>query len=290
MRHRSGLGLLERLEHRGRQPGMLLRQRPAHADQMHDRENLGALVVVLRSRHRIAEQPADVLRRNRGRPRRDKAVDITLGEQFRDRLALRRTVHPHTLGQLDGDLLRPAGMLDAAADPVHVLWLDAEVVLQDGARPDVSGELVLRHADLLALQILRLLDAVGAHIDRGVAEHPRHKRRHANVRTVFRRGLHREARQRALADVEVLVAERAEEDFLRIELHENRIDAVDLHRAVDQRAIAVIVADCDGQVELGQVISSRTLTIDSPARRPVSNGQRAAMRRRWRPYRCWRHR
>src|SRR5262249_7846951 len=65
------------------------------------------------------------------------------------------------------------------------------------------------------------------------------------------RGLHCEARQRALADVEILVAEGPEKDFFRVEPHEHRIDTVDLHRAVDQRPVAVVVADRDGQIELG---------------------------------------
>ena len=76
------------------------------------------------------------------------------------------------------------GMLDAAADPVDVRGLDAEVVLEDGARPDIGRELIFRHADFLALQILRLFDAVGAHIHRGVTEHARHEGRHADIRTV----------------------------------------------------------------------------------------------------------
>ena len=40
--------------------------------------------------------------------------------------------------------------------------LDAEIVFEDRARPDIGGELVFRQADLLALEVVRLLDAVGA--------------------------------------------------------------------------------------------------------------------------------
>ena len=47
------------------------------------------------------------------------------------------------------------------------------------------------------------------------------------------------------------MAESAEENFLRIERHEDRIDAVDLHEPVAQRAGAVIVADGDGEIEFG---------------------------------------
>jgi hypothetical protein len=39
--------------------------------------------------------------------------------------------------------------------------------------------------------------------------------------------------------------EGAEENLLRIQQHELRIDAVDLHQAIDQRTHPVIVADRD---------------------------------------------
>jgi hypothetical protein len=39
--------------------------------------------------------------------------------------------------------------------------------------PAGSDASKLGHADLLALEVLRILDAVGAHPDRGVAEHAR---------------------------------------------------------------------------------------------------------------------
>ena len=134
---------------------------------------------------------------------------------------------------------------------MDVRRLDAVVVLQDGARPDVRGELILGDADLAAFQVRGLLDAVGAHIDRGVSERARHEGRHAHIGEIALRGLHRRARQRQLADVELGMAERAEEDLLRLERHEHRIDAVDLHRAVGERARAVVIAHRDRQIELG---------------------------------------
>ena len=56
------------------------------------------------------------------------------------------------------------------------------------------------------------------------------------------------------------MAERAEEDLLRIERHEHRIDAVDLHGAVGERAGAVVVAHRDGETEPGHMESMRTQT------------------------------
>ena len=91
---------------------MLLDQRAAHADDVHDRENAGALEIVLAGRDRIGKQPADiriVLARQRGTRGAMKRVDLAAREQLRDGLALRRVDHLHVRRQLDGDLLRPAG-------------------------------------------------------------------------------------------------------------------------------------------------------------------------------------
>jgi hypothetical protein len=116
----------------------------------------GALVVVLRGRRRIAKQPADIrIVHNRRRPRRHEAVDAPSASSS-EMVLPSGALSSARRRQLDGDLLRPPGMLDAAADPVHVRRLDAEIVFQDGARPDIRGELIFRQADLLALQVLRL--------------------------------------------------------------------------------------------------------------------------------------
>ena len=143
------------------------------------------------------------------------------------------------------------GMLDAAADPVDVGALDAVIVFQERARPDIGGELIFGHADLAALEVFGLFHPVGADIDRGVAEGARHEGRHRDIGTIALRRLHRVARHRQFADVELGGAEGAEENLLRHELHVDRIDAVDLHRAVEQRAVAVVVADGDREIELG---------------------------------------
>jgi hypothetical protein len=134
---------------------------------------------------------------------------------------------------------------------VDVRRRHAKIVLEDHPRPHVGGELILGHADLLALEVLRLLDAVGAYIDRGVAERLRHEGGDADIGTVAERGLDGEARQRQLADVEIGRAEGAEEYLLRRQRHEHGIDAVDANGPVDQRTVAVIVADRDGQIEIG---------------------------------------
>ncbi|MNT47133.1 hypothetical protein D3C72_1838250 [compost metagenome] len=129
--------------------------------------------------------------------------------------------------------------------------MDAKVVLQDRARPHDRGELVLRNADAAALHVLGTPDTILAHVDGGVAERPREKDGHCDVRTVAARMLDQVARERQLADIEVLAAHGAEEHFLRVERHVDGIDAVDLDAAIEQRAGTVIVAHGDGEAEFG---------------------------------------
>jgi hypothetical protein len=116
--------------------------------------------------------------------------------------------------------------------------------------------LVFRHADAFAHEILRFLDPVGADIDRGMAEAARHERRYPDIGARAERGLQREARQRQLANVEILRAEGAEEYLLRAQLHEHGIDAVDGYGSVDQGPVTVVVADGDRKVQLGHAASS----------------------------------
>jgi hypothetical protein len=50
-----------------------------------------------------------------------------------------------------------------------------------------------------------------------------------------------------LPNVEILRPQRAKEDLLGRQRHEDGVDAVDLHAAVDQRAVTVVIADGDRQ-------------------------------------------
>src|SRR5437868_13845025 len=52
------------------------------------------------------------------------------------------------------------------------------------------------------------------------------------------------------------MAERAEEDLLGIERHEDRIRPVNLHSAVGERTGAVVVAHRDGKIQFGHEFTS----------------------------------
>src|SRR5689334_3092246 len=106
-------------------------------------------------------------------------------------------------------------MLDASAHPEDIGRSHAVVILEDDACPHAGRELIFRQPDAPALEIGRRLDAVAAHVDRVVTERPRHECRYPYVRTIALGDLHREARHRQFADVEIHVAEGTEENFLR---------------------------------------------------------------------------
>src|ERR1700745_2545681 len=102
---------------------MLVNQRTANPDQMHDRENPGSPVPVLRGRHRITEQPAHIRMAaldERGWARRDEAVDLAGVEQAGNGCSIGRIVEAYAGRQLHGDFLRTTRLLDAAADPMDV--------------------------------------------------------------------------------------------------------------------------------------------------------------------------
>ncbi len=172
-------------------------------------------------------------------------------EQGGNRHAFRRVVEAHAGGQLDGEFFRPARLRDAAADPVDVGGRHPVIVIEEGARPDIGRELIFRHADFLALEVRRLLDAIGADIDRVMAEGAGDEGRHRDVGTVTLRHLDRIARERQFADVEFGGAEGAKENLLRDQRHIDRVDAVDGDAAVDQRPGPVVLADGDREIEFG---------------------------------------
>ena len=137
------LRLREGLEHRRRQPGMLLDQLAADADDVHDRKNAGALEIVAAGRDRIGKQPADmgiVLASKTRRARRDEAVDIASLQELGDGRAGRRILHVHARRQFDGDLLRPPGMLDASRTQI----------MSDGFTPWSSCRMMRAHTQAVS--------------------------------------------------------------------------------------------------------------------------------------------
>ena len=153
------------------------------------------------------------------------------------------------VGQRQLDLFRAPRMGNAAAHPGDIGWRHAMVVLQDRAHPHIGGQLVFGQADAAAAQVFRLLDAVGADVDGGVAERARQEYRYADVGQLAVGSLDGGTGERQFADVEFFAAKRAEENFFRRQRHEDRIDPIDLDGAIDQGTATVVIADGHGELQ-----------------------------------------
>ena len=74
-----------------------------------------------------------------------------------------------------------ARLLDGALDPVNLVDVDAEVILQMATNPHGSRLRIEPDADLLAFEILRRADArIPVDEDEAMAKGPRGKHRHAD--------------------------------------------------------------------------------------------------------------
>src|SRR5882672_5977122 len=110
---------------------------------------------------------------------------------------------------------------------MHVLSLDAEVMLQEPAHEAEAGRAPLRGADAFALEVLRRLDAgAGPNVDAGVAEDFRERDRHRHERAAAACLERRVGGERKLRELELLVVEHALEALARAEHLNVEIDAL----------------------------------------------------------------
>ena len=259
--HRERLGLQERLVDARCQPGILLDQRLPDADEMHDREQAGLLVVGLLGLARIGEQSRNMrlaVEERRRRARREQRVELAVAQHLDQRLPGLERLEVEAGDVLERRTLAAAGLLLPAVAPMDLVRLHAVLVLHHPAHPDHRGDLIFRQADALAAQVCRRADAgAGADIDAGVAEDARHEGRDADVRR--RTGRHRAqvARERDLGDVELLELEGAVEDLLRVERQIGDRAAVHLDATVPDRGGAVVIAACDRDWHLDHAIFPR---------------------------------
>src|SRR2546425_4853282 len=233
---------------------MLFRQRAAHADDVHDREHLRAPEIILLYRAEIGKQSRYVRRaaqKTGRRARADHAVELAGLEHRGQRLFLRYRLEVYFRRQLERGALFAAGILDAAAAPVHIAHVHAVLVVQDAADPDVRGDLVFGQAERLAFQVLRAPDAaIGADVDARVPEQTGNIGGDRDIVGFAARDLQRVAGERKLADVELAGLERAMEGFFRLDRGGDHVAGGDAHAPVEQGARAVVVAarQADGEL------------------------------------------
>ena len=189
----------------------------------------------------------------RRRPARgEQRVELAVAQHVDQRLVRLERLEVEARDRLERRALVPARLLLAAVAPVDLGRLHAVFVLQHAAHPDHRRDLVFGQADALAAQVLRLVDAgVGAHIDAGMPEQPRHEGRDADVLRRARRHGADVARERHLGDVEFLELEQPVEDLLRVERQVVDVAALDLHAAVDDRLGAIVIAAGDRYRQFG---------------------------------------
>ncbi len=152
----DGLGLTERLVDRCGQPWILLDQGLADADQMHDREHAGALVVVHLDLPIVREQKADIgcaIHEGRYLACAEHCVELAVDQHLVERLARCNRLQVDAVAKLQRRALVAARLLLAAGAPMDIGRLYAVVFLEDAAHPDIGGLLIFRQADELALQI-----------------------------------------------------------------------------------------------------------------------------------------
>ena len=164
-------------------------------------------------------------------------------QHARQRLVVGNLPQVDSRPQVDGRALAAPRFLDAAPAPADLLGTDAMLVLQDAPDPDIGRDLVLRHADDPAAQVLGRGNApVGPHIDARLAEHARDERRYGDIVVVAPRRRHHVAAHRDLGHVELAIAEGAVERFFRFEGDGGDLAALDGRPPIEQGAGTVIAA------------------------------------------------
>src|SRR5438067_9470308 len=181
----------------------------------------------------------------------DDGVNLAGDDHAAEILLRRHLADGHAARRLEADRAAMAVARHALHPPLHVARRHAEFMLQGPARPERRGLLVLRHADALALEIGRLVDAcIAPHDDLGMKHFARGEDRDADPALVARGHRHHQRRHRHLGDVEVAELELAPEELRGKHLARHELDAVGLHVAVEDRPRAGICRNANAELQL----------------------------------------
>src|SRR2546422_469920 len=183
-------------------------------------------------------------------------VELAVCDHLRERLLRTDAPHLEFRRQIERDLFFAAGLFLASGPVLAARGVDAVLVLQDSANPYGRGHLVLRHADSLACELLRLADAaLRGDENARVPEKARWKNGDGDEGGVLTHERHAIRGQRHLRRVELAVAQHPEKRLLDEEFVIDEVDALRVHAAVGERASAVVVPAGEGELESGHGIS-----------------------------------
>ncbi len=146
---------------------------------------------------------------------------------------------------------RERDVLAAVDQPGDRAVVEAVMLLQDAAHPDIGGRLEIGAADDLAVEVLRFLDAgLGVDEDEAVAEAAMQEDGNGGERLALVAD-HVIGADVLLADVELVLAAHAPVPLARAHLgEEDQLETFGLDRAFDQRLHDIVVAGGDRQPEL----------------------------------------
>ncbi len=233
-----------------RNPGIGVDDVLLHRDDVHDRPDLGAGVVLLVHLQKVGKQPMDVgmaLQEAVRRPGDDGAVDLAGGEQLAEGLV-------GDAGDLDAgwqvelDLLDAAGLVGAGLIPVHLRQLDADLVVEPAAHVDRRCVGPFRRTDALAPEVVDGLDAaVPVYVERREAKHARAGDGQADDVGIVARYLGGELGEGKLAHVPFAIEGEAGEYLVMAEGEPGVVDALRLDGTEAEVAKMVVVSGCDGE-------------------------------------------
>src|SRR5712691_8891273 len=224
---------------------VLLVELAANDDEVHDREDAGAPVVLLLDFPEIREQALNVRvapdRRREARP--GDRVDRPRLEQLVERSSAVVDLKRHFLEKRQGGgLAVSTRFIDRSLDPAYRGKIDAVFVLKMPANPDRRGHRIQWHPDPPALEVLGRPDpGLAVDGDEAVPERARGKNRERHERTVARRLAADEFRARHFGGVEFELAPHAVENFTRrVDGDEIQIDSLRPYLARVKRQHAVV--------------------------------------------------
>ena len=164
---------------------MLVVEVAADHHQVHDRENLGALVVFHLGRAIVRIEPHDIgiVAERLRRIGADDRLQLARLQQLAQRLAgLVGDDRGLARGRQHGRIAVALRAVDGALDPLGVGEIDAVLVAEQAADEHRRRHGVERHADPLAGDVLRVLDELPVDEDEAVTEHARGEHRDGDER------------------------------------------------------------------------------------------------------------